>query len=43
MEINSILAPVVPVGDQLQSLAFQRMMWMDDLKGSAVTIAMRGS
>jgi hypothetical protein len=43
VEVNAILAPVVPVGDQLQSLAFQWMMWMDDLKRSAVTVATRGS
>ena len=43
MEVNSVLAPVVAVGDQLEPLAFQRVMWMDDIKSTAGTVAMRSS
>jgi hypothetical protein len=43
VEVNSVLAPVVAVGDQLEPLAFQRVMWMDDFKSTAGTVAMRSS
>src|SRR5579863_7510400 len=43
VEVNSILTPVVAVGDQLETLAPQRMVWMDDLKGTVGTVGMRCS
>ena len=43
VEVDSILAPVVAIGDQLEPLAFQRMMWMDDFKSTVGTVAMRCS
>ena len=43
MEVDAILTPVVAVGDQLKPLAFQRVMWMDDFKSTAGTVAMRSS
>ena len=43
MEVNPILAPVVAVSDQLQTLASQRMMRMGDFKGTVGTVAMRCS
>ena len=43
VEVDSILAPVVAVGDQLKALASQRMVRMDDLKGTVGTVAMRCS
>jgi hypothetical protein len=39
VEINSILAPIVAVSDQLETLASQRMIWMGDLKSSIRTVA----
>jgi len=43
VEINSILTPVVAIRDQLEPLASQWMMWMDDFKSSVSTVAMRCS
>ena len=43
VEVDSILSPVVAVGDQLEVLASQRMVWMDDLKGTVGTVGMRSS
>jgi hypothetical protein len=43
VEVNAILAPVVAVGDQLETLAPQRMMWMNDFKSSVGIVAMRRS
>jgi hypothetical protein len=43
VKVNSILTPVVAVGDQLEMLALQRMMWMDDFKSTVGTVAMRCS
>jgi len=40
VEVNSILAPVVAVRDQLETLASQRMVRMDDLKGTVGTDGM---
>jgi transposase InsO family protein len=37
------LAPVVAVRDQLEMLASQRMMWMDDFKSPVGTVAIRRS
>jgi len=41
VEVDSILSPVVAVGDQLEVLASQLMVWMDDLKGTVAIVAMR--
>jgi hypothetical protein len=43
VEINSILTPVVAIRDQLEPLASQWMMWMDDFKSIVSTVAMRCS
>src|ERR1051325_7034082 len=43
VKVNSILAPVVAVGDQLESLASQWMVWMNDFKGIVCTVAIRCS
>src|ERR1041385_3126872 len=43
MEVDSLLSPVVAVGDQLEALASQRMVWMDNLKGTVGTVGMRCS
>jgi hypothetical protein len=43
VEINSILAPVVAVGDQPETLASQRMVWMNYLKSIDGTVCMRCS
>jgi len=43
VEINSILTPVVAVGDQLETLASQGMVWMDNLKGFDGIVRMRCS
>lgn len=43
VEVNSILSPVVAVGDQLETLAFQRMMRMYHFKSTVGTVAMRCS
>ena len=43
MEVHSILTPVVAIGDQLEPLAFQRMVWMGDLKACIRMVAMRCS
>jgi len=43
VEVNSILAPVVAVSDQPETLATQRMMWMGNFKSSIYTVAMRCS
>ena len=43
MEINSILTPVVAISDQLELLASQGMMRLDDLKCIVGTVAMRCS
>ena len=43
MKVNSILSPVVAIGDQLETLASQRMVWVDDPKGTVATVGMRCS
>jgi hypothetical protein len=43
VKVNSVLAPVVAVSDQLEFLASQRMVWMDDFKGTVGTVDMRCS
>ena len=43
VEVNSILAPVVAVSDQLEALASQRMVGMGDFKSCISTVAMRCS
>jgi hypothetical protein len=43
MEIDSIFAPVVAIGDQLKFLASQRMMGVDYMKASVDMVAMRCS
>lgn len=43
MEVHSILTPVVAIGDQLELLAFQRMVWMGDLKACIRMVTMRCS
>jgi hypothetical protein len=43
VEIDSILTPVMAVGDQLEALASQRMMQVDDFKTTVVTVGMRCS
>jgi len=43
VKVNSILAPVVAVRDQLETLASQRMVWMDDLKSTVGTVGIRCS
>lgn len=43
VEVNSVLAPVVAVSDQLETLVLQWMMWMDDFKSTVGTVGMRCS
>jgi hypothetical protein len=43
VEVDSILAPIVAVRDQIEPLALQWMMWMDDFKSTVGTVAMRCS
>ena len=43
VEVHSVLAPVVAVSDQLETLASQRMLGMDDLKSTFGTVAIRCS
>ncbi len=43
VEVNSVLAPVVAVSDQLETLASQRMVGMDDLKSTFGAVAIRCS
>ena len=43
MEVNSILAPVVAVSDQLETLASQRMVGMGDFKSTFGTVGIRCS
>ncbi len=43
VKVNSILTPVVAVGDQLETPTPQRMVWMDDFKSTVGTVAMRCS
>jgi hypothetical protein len=43
VEVDSILVPVMAVGDQFETPAFQWMMGMDDFKGTVGTVAMRCS
>jgi hypothetical protein len=43
MEVNSIFAPVVAIGHQLEPLASQRMVWMHNLEGCVGVVAMRRS
>jgi hypothetical protein len=43
VEVDTILSPVVAVGNQLEPLASQRMVWMDDVKGTVGTVGMRCS
>jgi hypothetical protein len=43
MKVNSVLTPVVAVRDQLELLASQWMVWMDNFESSVRTIAMRCS
>jgi hypothetical protein len=43
VEVNSIFSPVVAIGHQLESLASQRMVWVDDFESYVVMVAMRCS
>jgi len=43
VEINSILTPIVAVGDQLETLTYQGMVWVNNLKGFDGTVCMRCS
>src|SRR5215469_6499737 len=43
VEVDSILSPVVAVGDQLETLAIQRMMRVNHFKSTVGTVAMRCS
>jgi len=43
VKVNSVLTPVVAVSDQLEPLASQWMIWMDNLESSVRTVAMRCS
>jgi hypothetical protein len=43
VEVNSIFTPIVAIGDQLESLTFQRMVWVVDLESCFVAVAMRCS
>src|ERR1700722_14427576 len=43
VEVNSILAPVVTVSDQLEILASQRMVGMGDFKSTFGTVRIRCS
>jgi len=43
VEVNSVLAPVVAVRDQFESLAFQRMVGMGDFKSTFATVGIRCS
>jgi hypothetical protein len=43
VEVNSILAPVMAIGDQLEALAFQWMVRVNDLEGCGLVVAMRCS
>jgi len=43
VEVNSILAPVVAVSDQLEALASQRMVGMGDFKSTFGTVGIRCS
>lgn len=43
MEVDAILTPVVPIGDQLERLASERVVGMDDLKVGIGMVAMRCS
>lgn len=43
MKVHPILTPVVTIGDQLEALAFQRMMGMDYLETRIRTVTMRRS
>ena len=40
VKVHSILTPVVAIGDQLEPLALQRMMWMDYFKTTVGRVAM---
>jgi len=43
MKVNSVLAPVMAVGDELECLARQWMVRMYDFKGTVDTVAIRCS
>jgi hypothetical protein len=43
VEVDTILAPVVAIGDQLELLAPERMMRMDNLKVGVGMVSMRCS
>jgi hypothetical protein len=43
VEVDSILAPVVAIGDQLELLASKRMVRVDDFKVATGRVAMRCS
>jgi hypothetical protein len=43
VEVNSILTPVVAIGDEFESLARQQMVGMDDFKSIFGTVGMRCS
>src|SRR5208282_3118263 len=43
VEVDSILAPVVAIGDQLELLTSERMMRVDDFKVGISMVAMRCS
>jgi hypothetical protein len=43
VEVDPVFAPVVAVGNQLELLASQRMVWVDDFKDSVGMVVMRRS
>jgi hypothetical protein len=43
VEVDPILAPVVAIRNQLELLASQRMVWMDDFKDGIAMVVMRCS
>ena len=43
MEVNAVLTPVVAVGDQLETLASQRMVRVGDFKSTFGTVGIRCS
>ena len=43
VEVDPVFTPVVAIRNQLELLAFQRMMWVDDLKDGVGMVVMRCS
>ena len=43
VKVDPVLAPVVAIRNQLELLASQRMVWVDDLKDSIAMVVMRCS